>query len=90
MDAMWSRASSTVRGQRDRLAFGLKMSALVGLEGPYEHHGPLPDHDHCGYEVATQMLLQSLRPGKNSNEYTQFDTIRSTCTAHSNQVRAIR
>jgi hypothetical protein len=23
------------------------MSALVVLDGPYLHKGPLPDHDHC-------------------------------------------
>jgi hypothetical protein len=66
LDAFWSSASATVNGNRDRLVAGLRLSELVGLQGPYVHEGPLPDHDHCGYEVAVQMLLYSKRPGKRS------------------------
>ena len=40
LHAIWIRATSTVNGQKDCLAFALKMSARVGLEGPYKHFGP--------------------------------------------------
>jgi hypothetical protein len=52
LDAFWSRAAATVKGNKDKLAEGLRMSELVGLTGPYESDGPLPEFDHCGYEVA--------------------------------------
>ncbi len=43
----------------------------------YEAHCPLPEFDHCGYEVAIEMV-----------EYTQFETIRKCCFAVSNHCRA--
>lgn len=88
LDACWSSATATVNGNRDKLQLGIQMSALVGLDGPYLHKGPLPDHDHCGYEVAMQMLLYSKRPGKHSASHLQFDTIRKLRGSYSNQVRA--
>jgi hypothetical protein len=75
LDAFWSRAKSTALSNRDKVAFGLKMSAKVGLLGPYEADGSLPDSDHCGYEVAIEMLLHSRQAGSYSDAYTQFDTI---------------
>jgi hypothetical protein len=30
---------------------------MVGLLGPYKAEGPLPEEDHCGYEVAIEMVL---------------------------------
>jgi hypothetical protein len=66
----------------------LRMSKLVGLEGPYNHEGPLPGFDHCGYEVAIEILLYSRRQGKHSRTNLQFDTIRKLRSAYSNHVRA--
>jgi hypothetical protein len=74
-DAFWSRAKSTALTNCDKVAFGIKMSATMGLLGPYKSDGPLPEEDHCGYEVAFEMLLHSGRPGSYSDSYTQFDTI---------------
>jgi hypothetical protein len=88
LDAFWSRASSTVKANTDRLRFCLKLSEMVGLQGPYIQEGPLPSYDYCGYEVAIQMVLHSLRPGRYSPEYTQFETIRKDRSCFSNQVRA--
>jgi hypothetical protein len=88
LDAFWSSATATVNGNRDKLAMGIEMSGLVGLAGPYLHEGPLPGFDHCGYEVAVQMLLYSKRPGKYSKSHLQFDTIRKLRSAYSNQIRA--
>ena len=67
---------------------GLKMSASVGLPGPYEHAGPLPYFDHCGYETAIQTILFSRKSGRHSADYTQYATIRKLRTAFGNQVRA--
>jgi hypothetical protein len=88
LDAFWSRAKSTVLTNRDKVAFAIRMSAAGGLLGPYESDGPLPEEDHCGYEVAFEMLLHSRRPGSYSDSYTQFDTIRKLRTAFSNHCRA--
>jgi hypothetical protein len=88
LDAFWSRSTDTINGHRGKLEHSLKLSKLVGLEGPYHHEGPMPTYDHCGYEVAIQMLLNSRSPGKYSKDYCQWDTIRKVRTAYANQVRA--
>jgi hypothetical protein len=77
---MWARSRHTVQGQRDMLRQGLRLSQLAGLEGPYWYEGSLPSHDHCGYEVAIQMVLKSRNPAKHSATYTQCDTIRKLRT----------
>jgi hypothetical protein len=86
LDALWSTASATVHGNKDKIDMGLRLSGLVGLQGPYIHEGPLPDYDHCGYEVAAQVLLYSKREGRTVKDHVQFDTIRKVRTVYSNQV----
>lgn len=88
LDAFWSRMTSTVSTNKDKVRAGLKLSESVGLAGPYRVTKSFPKWGHCGYEVAIQMLLASLKPGKYSKEYTQWDTIRKLRTAASNQYRA--
>ena len=88
LDAFWSSATATVDGNKDKLDLGLRLSGLVGLKGPYIHEGPLPDYDHCGYEVAAQILLYSKRKGRTNKGHLQFDTIRKVRTGYSNQMRA--
>ena len=88
LDAFWSRASSTVEANASKIEQGLRLSAMVGLDGPYLEPGPLPAHDHCGYETAIQMVLASKAGGKHSSKYTQWDTIRKLRSSYSNQVRA--
>jgi hypothetical protein len=88
LDAFWSSATATVHGNRDKIKMSLRMSRLVGLSGPYNHDGPLPSYDHCGYEIAIEILLYSRRQGKYSKKNLQFDTIRKLRTAYSNHVRA--
>eukprot|EP00978_Attheya_sp_CCMP212_P011834 scaffold29388_cov54-Attheya_sp.AAC.2 len=75
LDAFWSRSTATVSGHKDNLNQTLKFSRLLGMEGPFIQDGPLPGHDHCGYEVAADMLLYSRSKEKNNNDYVQFDTI---------------
>lgn len=48
LDAFWSRASSTVKGNCDRIKALLKISESMGLDGPFFHDGPMPDYDYCG------------------------------------------
>ena len=88
LDAMWSRSSSTVEENQYRVLLGLRLSDQIGLSGPYEHFGPLPYKDYCGYEVAIQMVMYSRYPGRHSKDHLQFDTVRQLRTAHSSQVRA--
>jgi hypothetical protein len=87
LDAFWSRASSTVKGNRDRVKILLDLLAEVRLKGPYEVVGNFPHHDHCGYEVAITMLLASQKTGKYDSNHTQWDTIRKYCTAYANHVK---
>jgi hypothetical protein len=67
---------------------GLRYSKLAGLEGPYWYEGPLPAHDHCGYEVAIQMVLKSRAPAKHSQNCTQFDNIRKLRSVYGNFLRS--
>jgi hypothetical protein len=77
-----------VTSNRDKVRAGLNLSESVGLDGPYASTSSFPEWDHCGYEVAIQMVLASLKPGRYSTEYTQWDTVRKFRTAFSNQFRA--
>jgi hypothetical protein len=36
------------------------------MKGPAEEPGPLPKFDHCGYEVAIQIVVSSLGAGRYS------------------------
>ena len=88
LDACWARAEGTVTGNAGQLSTGLKRSAEFGLTGPYLKTGPLPDYDHCGYEVALQMVSESRQQGRYSTSHKQRDAVRKLRTAYSNQVRA--
>jgi hypothetical protein len=54
LDACWAWTTDTVKSNVLMVAQGLKNSAEFGLSGPYLSTGPLPEYDHCGYEVALQ------------------------------------
>jgi hypothetical protein len=88
LDALWSRATSTVEGNAGVVARGLRHSKLLGLTGPYLATGPLPYYDHCGHEVALQLLTDSRERGSYQLTHKQFDTIRNLRSAYSNQVRS--
>jgi hypothetical protein len=89
LDAFWSRTEHTVSGNTSNLRKGLELSRLLGLDGPYVHSGPLPEHDHCGYEVAIQMVLYSRQPGVNAEDHLQLDSIGKLRTAYRNQARSV-
>ena len=88
LDAFWSRARGTVYQNTQKIKQNLKFSKMLGLDGVYEHTGPYPFYDHCGYEMAVTTLLHSRRPGKHDNTYTQFATIRHDRGSFSSHVRA--
>ena len=90
LDGFWSRARSTVAANTAKVREGLALSIGMGMKGPYENPGPLPSFDHCGYEVAVQMVASSLQKGRYSNTHKQWDTIRRFQSCYSNQVRAAR
>jgi hypothetical protein len=70
------------------VARGLRHSNLLGLTGPYLANGPLPYYDHCGYEVALQLLTYFRERGSYQLTHKQFDTIHNLRSAYSNQVRS--
>jgi hypothetical protein len=88
LDAFWSRARATVESNAAKIREGLRLSEALGLSGPYLSPGPLPLDDHCGYEVAMQMVSSSLNSGRYSVSHKQWDTIRKLRSSYSNQVRA--
>ena len=93
LDAFWSRARSTVRGNAEKVREGLCQSEKLGLKGPYLAPEPLPLYDHYGYEVAIQIVLSSTEAGRYSPSHKQpshkqWDTVRKLQTCFSNQVRA--
>lgn len=90
LDAFWSRARSTVEANAAKIREGLKISNKLGLPGPYLAPGPLPRHDHCGYQVALQIVVSSLESGRYADSHKQWDTIRRFRSCFSNQVRSAR
>jgi hypothetical protein len=70
LDTFWSRATGTVKGNRDKIDMAINLSKTVHLLGPYKAIGPNPENDHYGYEVAIEMVLQFRCPGKYSPNYT--------------------
>ena len=89
LDAFWSRARSTVAENTRRVRQTIKFSETLGMEGPFEHEGPYPLEDHCGYQIAACILLHSTQRGKYSHDYTQFETIRKLRTSYASHVKSI-
>jgi hypothetical protein len=88
LDAFWSCAASTVVGNAGVVARGLRHSASLGLTDPYLETGLFPYHDHCGYEMALQLLTDSRERGNYQITDKQCDSIHTLRSAYSNQVRA--
>jgi hypothetical protein len=62
----------------------------MGMRGPFDNPGPLPANDHCGSEVAVQMMASSLGSGRYSDSHKQWDTIRRLRSRYSIQIGAAR
>ena len=84
LDAFWSRASTTVANNLRLVKKSISLSESVGLLPPFLSQGPLPEWDHCGYQVAINMVLYSTKAGRYDKLYIQFDTIRHLRSAFSN------
>jgi hypothetical protein len=85
LDSFWSRATGTVDGTCQLINRGLVLSRMIGSPGPYCEPGPMPLTDHCGYEVAVQMVLDSRGQGHYHDNHKQFDTIRRLRSAFHSQ-----
>ena len=90
LDSFWSRARQTVSANASRVREMVSMSTMLGFDPPFDAPGPLPSFDHCGYRVAILMVDKSLKPGRHSELYTQWDTIRKMKSTFSNQSRSGR
>ena len=67
----------------NRIKKTVTFSKALGLTGPFEHSRPYPCEDHCGYKVALDILIYSRRPGGNTKDHVQFDTIKQTKACYS-------
>jgi len=84
LDVFWSRERATIANNVRNARKLCKMSAQVGMGGPFLSNGPMPSWDYCGYEVAVGILLASKEEGRHSKTHTQFRTLRHLRTAYSN------
>ena len=64
LDAFWSRAEGTVSGYARNARKMSEHSETAWLYGLFRHSAQLPWEDHCGCEVAVEMLLYSRKEGK--------------------------
>jgi hypothetical protein len=85
LDSFWSRASRTVSSNCQVINWGLAISRTFGSDGPYEEPGLIPLHDHCGYEVACQLVADSRGKGAYHEDHKQVDTVRAFRRAYHNQ-----
>ena len=89
LDAFWARARSTVNQNTRRINQTLGFSEALGLKGPFDHSGPYPFFDHCGYEIAACILMHSRRPGRHDSTHTQYETIRKLRSTYSSHIRSV-
>ena len=88
LDMMWSSSNATVSNTWSNVKKSVGLSREMGISPTFPQMGPWPVGDEVGFSVALQMVKASLRPGKHSSDYQQFDTIRSIRTAFSNVFEA--
>ena len=88
LDAFWSRARSTVAQNLSKVKLLLEFLKNTGVDGLFVSRQPFPMKDHCGYELAIATLQYSRRPGKHTQNFTQFDTVRKLRSAYGNWLRA--
>jgi hypothetical protein len=84
LDSLWSRERSTVTSNSRNVRKGLDVSSHVDLRNPYKPFMSMPVANITGHRAAIQMLLCSLEPGKYSDNYKEFETIRKSRSAFLN------
>ena len=89
LDAFWSHSSSTMKGNARLAQRVIDDAETRGLTGPYHDPGPAPSWDICGYQVAVCMLIDSTKPGRYSEVYKQWHTIRRVKSSVSNQEKTL-
>lgn len=77
LDAFWSRAPSTVRGNLSEGKRGERFAARMGLPSLVRPMGPFPLEDSMGMLAAAAILDRSLDRGI-TEEFVQWDTFRGT------------
>lgn len=87
LDSFWSRERSTVTKNLTEYRLFLRNSRLLGNNHPFPPRGPFPTIDSDGMEVACNLLIRSLRPGRNDT-HVQFETVRKGRSVMSNYVHA--
>jgi len=89
LDALWSRESSTVRGNRRGMEQLVQIWRKTGIKAHVlPPLGPHPPRDSFGMAAAVAMLVKSTQPGKHDPKYTQFETLRKLRVAYSNYYHA--
>ena len=84
LDVFWSRTPGTVSGSLTGMRKILKCCQELNMSPPFEPLGPWPVDDNQGYRLAISILRVSQEGGKNSQLYTQYDTIRKMVSSFGN------
>lgn len=87
LDSLWSRERSTITKNQTELRVYLKNALMLGNPDPLPPRGPFPTEDIFGMEIACNLLLRSLRPGRNAAT-VQYETVRKGRSVVSNYVHA--
>ena len=88
LDAFWSRARGTVKGNKNIIERTIKEFSTYKLCGPFYDKGPTPDFDHAGYETAIALLMDTRRKGKHDSSHKQWDSSRKVKSAIANFEKA--
>ena len=84
LDMFWSKEASTVAGSLSAYKQARRNRVLMGMPPEIIPQGPYPIGDPYGMAIAVDILKQSQRPGKNSKNYTQYDSVRKLRSGYSN------
>ncbi len=82
LDMFWSRAKGTVEGTCRMVEKEIRLSEEIDLIPNLARRGPWPLGDNVGFQLAIIMLKASQEPGKHSDSYQQFDSIRKLRSSH--------
>ena len=88
LDVFWSRTSGTVYKNRLGISRIINESKSMNFEPELQSLGPWPVQDDWGFGSSLVMLKASLEHGKNSDSYTQYDTIRKLGSAYTTHFEA--
>ena len=81
LDMFWSRASSTLKSIMSQVKDTISRCNAAGRRVVLEEMEPWPIGDSSGMGTALLMLEKSVEPGKNSDSYMQFSTVRKLRSA---------